>query len=165
MITNDSLSPAVSEQDWRLYIKLQGIQNALRAYRSRSTENLPIVDCHVICRGLSLYDSQFSTLTGYYLGVGKCRNDEAGHWVLPELCEHSWLRLPSGMYIDTYPVGMICVQPLLIPENEKYGNYGRDLYLVDDEVGQRQSTPEVLERSRIFCGLIEKASQMFPKLL
>jgi hypothetical protein len=119
----------------------------------------PTLNCHSICRALSMCISELKVVDGRYLGV-ECVKNEDPDQVGIELknCHHSWLVTPDGAIIDPYPVGFIITNPLLIGAKGDYTFYGYKMYFPDPRVAGRVMTRS-LHRASIVLAKYMMASK------
>jgi hypothetical protein len=142
---NKALWGSVDPLTQQIYVKVLSChENLCKKAEAIPKKNGKTVDlpfnCHSICRFISAHVSEVAVVDGYYLGLGTIGSyDSVAELLEITTCAHSWLTAPDGTIFDPYPVGMITLDPLVIPWNKEYRNYSYQLYraqsgIVSDEM-------------------------------
>ncbi len=133
MIINESLWGSIDRETQRVYVQVVSfiesfIQRTEAAKKESKSFNLTY-RCHSLCKFVAAHVPTVECVDGVYLGL-KVVGSVDGTGEILELteCDHSWLTSSDGTIFDPYPVGLITLNPVIIPWNEVYRHHAYQLY-------------------------------------
>ena len=136
MFVGHNLMSNVTRKDRKLQSTVANlISNSYEHQRSlKEKEKKPKVDCHILCRAISLCVNDLKVVSGLYIGlIHTCDTDAPDNQMTSMItCKHSWLVTPDGAILEAYAVGSISLKgggPLLIPTKGEYSHFGAGHYL------------------------------------
>jgi hypothetical protein len=150
---------AVTEKDKKLWAQVIAILIRTQDFISQLPKKHDmVVECHTICRGLSMHIPELKLVDGHYLGYESVKENSEDRYSLVSQ-RHSWLVTPDQAIIDPYPVGFCSTNPILVPSKGDYSNFGKTMYFPYPQVTGKISNRSLWRRSRVLLAFMQKAEK------
>ena len=160
MQRNTALHNSTTERDRELHRKVRRIAFYTREYISKlSTCERLSFECHSIARAISMEVPELQLVNGCYYGL---EWSETGGVQLIG-CDHSWLVTPDKAILDSYPVGFVTDDVVLVVATGDYSPFGQGLYRPDEKISPDINLKEVWRKSEVLFRLIQEARKLQPK--